>query len=243
MIQKLRLSRGTFEFRYLSIGAAIGIASLPVQLEQAGITALLDEIVSEMPAGLTAGALTVQERTALVVHYMSSTCGTPDFPIDGGDGNSQLKISDYLVYSQDYPCDSVSAGELGGDQWRVRQLTGDMAEAIERMDGVSRSGYMHWMFGCMAAQMYTESDTSIPDDIDPWLMTRIKMLESLSEADFFRLQVMWLQGREQLMHLFRLALHCKGSLVVLGGAGNMPARFLADSIVSSSTKKLVSVDA
>ncbi|MBL0011136.1 MAG: hypothetical protein IPP22_09355 [Nitrosomonas sp.] len=131
----LRMRRFTVQLRELTIGESIKIASMPVHLEEASITALLRFSVESVKGNSIIEDpqhWTVQERIMAVCHYLASTNdGEPDFLI--GEGH----YSDYLDGGNDTAVteDSIMVGEVGGDIWHIRQFTGAMAESIERLSG------------------------------------------------------------------------------------------------------------
>jgi hypothetical protein len=239
-IPALRLKRCTIELAELTIGDAISLASMPVQQEQALITQMLKFSATSISNDLTPETLTVQERAAFVAHYLSATSGTPDFPIGSSDGKSG-RLTDYVDYSNEYPVDTIGLGELHGDRWSIRQLTGAMAGAIERTDGEILSGYAHWLVGCMAAQMFRNDDQFIPPSnaIDAWIVERMRILLAINSSGFTSLVSMFLVGRPRLDHLFLIDLHSSGGIVFKSRGADLPAaRFLPDATLSGAAKAL-----
>ncbi len=247
----LRMRRLTVQLRELSIGESIKIASMPVHLEDASVTAMLRYAVEsvkgkdiiEDPAHWTA-----QERIMAVCHYLASISdGEPDFSIGKG------RYSDYLDGGNDAGLmeSDINIGEVGGDIWRIRHLTGAMAESIERLsgevDGVS--GKLHWLLGGMAAQLTMEGENS-PSPIDgegnfdQFLVDRMKVMAGYPESDFNALLGLYFAGREKLHHLFHIEFDNNGivSLPKGGAASNLPpARFPVSACLSRVVLNLVRV--
>ncbi|AEJ01278.1 hypothetical protein Nit79A3_1446 [Nitrosomonas sp. Is79A3] len=247
----LRMRRLTVQLRELSIGESIKIASMPVHLEEATNTAMLRYAVEsvkgkdiiEDPAHWT-----VQERIMTVCHYLASTSdGEPDFTIGKG------RYTDYLDGSNDSGLieTHIKIGEVGGDIWHIRHLTGAMAESIERVSGEipDISGKLHWLLGGMAAQMTIEGDNS-PSPIDgegnfdQFLVSRMKVIAGYPESDFEALLDLYLAGRRKLHHLFQIEFDENGivSLPKGGAASDLPpARFPVSTCLSLITLNLVRV--
>ncbi len=227
----LRMRRLTVQLRELSIGESIKIASMPVHLEEASVTAMLryavesvqGKDVSEDPEHWT-----VQERIMAVCHYLASISdGEPDFTIGKG------RYSDYLDGGNDAGLmeSDINIGEVGGDIWHIRHLTGAMAESIERLsgevDGVT--GKLHWLLGGMAAQLTIEGENS-PSPIDgegafdQFLVDRMKVMAGYPESDFNSLLGLYFTGREKLHHLFHIEFDNNGivSLPKGGAASDLP---------------------
>lgn len=243
----LRTQRLTIQLKELSIGAACQIAAMPIHAEQAACTAFLRRVVDAVTSGPSDPAQwTVQERTMVVCHYMASTLEDgPNFSV--GTGN----YSDYLdgANNEGAALDFVEAGELGGDLWHVRHLTGAMAESIERMEGEvgGMSGYLHWVLATMALQMVRDSEETPPEEgtaLDNYLAEKMQVLAAYPESDFIALRAMYEAGRDKLHHLFRVVFSRDNSstgIIVLpqGGVALPPARFPAYSCVSGMAREMV----
>lgn len=158
----LRTRRLTVQLRELSIGDSLTLAAMPGHMEEASTTAFLRCAVDAAKVAVEDPARwTVQERILAVCHYLSATTEDgPDFSL--GEGH----YSDYLQGEADIQTSvqAVEVGEVGGDTWHVRHLTGAMAESIERMAGEIEglSGRLHWLFGAMAAQLVRTGE-EVPD--------------------------------------------------------------------------------
>lgn len=237
----LRTRRLTVQLHELSIGDSIKLAGMPPHMEESACTAFL-RCTIETAKGLEDPAeWTVQERMLVLCHYLSASLSDgPDFAV--GDA----LYSDYLDATNDIQLSvtSVLAGEVGGDSWSVRHLTGAMAEAIERLAGEvpQFSGYGHWVLGGMAAQLI-RAEEQPPDPaagegvFDESLLERMRVLAAYPASDFEALMEAYLSAREKLHHLFRVDFSADGlmALPVKGGEAQTlpPARFQVDSSISS----------
>src|SRR5258706_5730427 len=151
-IPVLRTKRLTVQLRELSIGASAALAAMPAHNQEACCSAFLQPAI-ESVTGIADPALwTVQERMMAVCHYLAATVDDRIADFAAGDG----RYSDYLEAAAQFPVEAVHLGEVGGDAWNMRQLTGAMAEAIERLHGEAGApitGRLHWLLGGMAAQL------------------------------------------------------------------------------------------
>lgn len=243
----LRTRRLTVQLRELSIGDSLALAAMPGHMEEANTTAFLryaidtSKIATEDPARWT-----VQERILAVCHYLAAMAEDgPDFSL------GESRYSDYLQGEADIQTsvEAVEVGEVGGDVWNVRHLTGAMAESIERMEGEIKgfSGRLHWLFGAMAAQLVRTGE-DVPDAadgegaFDEFMVSRMMVLRGYPESDFARLMALYFEGREKLHHFFRLEFTDEGIVVMPkgGAAGNLPpARFPVRACLSKFACELV----
>lgn len=227
----LRTRRLTVQLKELTIGDSIALAAMPVHLHEATCTAFLNKAVSSSAKGVENPAMwTVQERMLAVAHYLASVSEDgPDFALGEG------RYSDYLDGSTDIavPTVEIEIGSLGGDAWRIRHLTGAMAESIERTQGecAGMTGRLHWLLAGMAAQLVRSGDAPVePADgegaFDEFILARMKVFAAYPESDFADLMAMYALGRDRLTHLFQVEFGADG-LVALpkGGDGLPPARF------------------
>lgn len=231
----LRTRRLTVQLKELSIGESIALASIPVHMDEAACTAFLSKCVSTVKGEQDVSNWTVQERMLAVCHYLACVSGgNPDFEL--GEGH----YSDYLDGGVDIqtPVIDLDVGELGGDAWKIRHLTGAMAEAIERTEGESDgiSGRLHWLLGGMAAQLVRDGEVT-PDassgEFDEHLINRMKVISGYPESDFSDLMGKYQAGRERLHHLFRIEFSASGIVALPKGGGDLPpARFPVRSCLS-----------
>lgn len=244
----LRTQRLTVQLKELSIGAACQIAAMPTNAEQASATAFLRHAVDTVSTGPTDPAQwTVQERIMAMCHYMASTLEDgPNFSVGAG------HYGDYLDGSSNEAAalDSVEVGELGGDVWHVRHLTGAMAESIERTEGEvgGMSGYLHWVLAAMALQMtLADGKNDMPQDgtaLDNYLADKMQVIAAYPESDFIALRAMYEDGRDKLHHLLRITFSrdkAATGVIVLpqGGVALPPARFPAHTGISGMAREMV----
>lgn len=243
----LRTRRLTVQLRELSIGDSLTLAAMPGHMEEASTTAFLRCAVDAAKVAVEDPARwTVQERILAVCHYLSATTEDgPDFSLGEG------RYSDYLQGEADIQTSvqAVEVGEVGGDTWHVRHLTGAMAESIERMAGEIEglSGRLHWLFGAMAAQLVRTGE-EVPDAaggegaFDEFLLSRVMVLKGYPESDFAKLMTLYLEGRDKLHHFFKLEFTEDGIVAMPkgGAAGNLPpARFPVHTCLSRMARELV----
>ncbi len=231
-----RTSRLTVNLKEISISQSVKIASMPSKLIEVSCTEFLRcaiEKSENIPDPLD---WTAQERMFAVSHYLACTSdGSPDFKI--GNGN----YSDYLDVSNGSFVESVNVGEVAGDHWATKNLTGRMLESIERLDGEIEglSGRLYWMLGAMSAQLVmTNDDTPQPisdSEYDKWLLDRMRVFANFPDTQFESLMLLWLSASEGLKHLFSIQFDDFGVVVMPreGAEGNLPsARFPVRSCLS-----------
>lgn len=246
----LRMHRMTVQLKELSIGESIAIAAMPPHLEQAECTAFLRGAVERVdgPEQLKDPAdWTVQERIFAVGHYMAATTEDgPDFALGRGHYSDYLNVSGQAE-EPDAPTEPVPIGEAGGDQWRIRSLTGRMAEAIERLQGEVKDARgealpvkFHWILGAMAAQLVRPGETTGPEgmsegDYDKRLAERMRIFLAFPETDFTALAALFFNGIRRIAHFFDIEFTREGIVVLPkeGAAGDLPpARFPVRASIS-----------
>ncbi len=238
----LRTKRLTVQLKELSIANSIALSKMPAHLEQASVTAFLNAIISDAGGHDDVTAWTAQERMLAVCHYLSCVVdGGPNFAV--GDG----EYMDYLNGEKDIKTTDTlhDLGELGGDFWQIRHLTGWAAETIERLDGDLNGigGRLHWLLGAMAAQL-VRKDEDCPANFDEdWLLNRMNTLAALDESDFISLSFMHQQGIEALHHLFAIDFDDNGLLALPADRGSdlPPARFRVRACLSGFAQRLVGI--
>lgn len=248
-IPPLRTRRLTVTMEELSIGDSMGIAAMPTGRPQAECTAFLRAAIGTSPGVPDPAQWTVQERAHAVAWYMAATLDDgPDFSLGAG------HYSDYLDGTADIklPVCTAPAGELAGDTWHIRHLTGAMAESIERTEGEipGQTGRAHWIFGTMAAQLIREGE-DVPDGtgsegaFDEFLVGRMQILKGFPASDFDALFGMFFDGREALHHLMRIEIGKEGLVVMpkemKGGAASdlPPCTFPARTALPQLARDLV----
>jgi hypothetical protein len=214
----------TIQLRELTIGESLGLASRPPHLEQTNVTAFLRAAVTDADKN-DPRLWRVGERILAIAHYLACVTDDPDYKI--GDG----RYSDYLVPEEAEIPDRVDLGELVGEPWSMRHLTGRLAESIERLEMESVTGHGLWRIGMMAAQMY-RADEADPDAmtdgaLDEWLQARAQSFLTLPESEFEAMLLGFSRGQRALTHLFRLSADNSGLICPAAreDSGLAPARF------------------
>jgi len=232
----LRTKRLIVQLKELPMIDAIAIAAIPEHMNEASTSRLLRAAV-EASSGAVTDPLdwTVQERTMVVCHYMASTMDDgPDFALDQ---QGEVRYSHYLVADMDYAAETVPVGEIEGDTWSARHLTGRFAEAIERVSGEIEGvdARAHWLVGRMAAQLVPNDDpVAIDGDIDAALMARMRILLAYPESVFVRLQNGFFTAIQALDHLFLIDTDDSGIVIQPreATAKKPPARFPASTCIT-----------
>ena len=95
-IPPFRIKRFTARLRELSIRDAIALSAIPPSMQHEAASFFLSSAVESIEGDVTdPSQWTVQERTMVICHYMSSTYDDgPDFGLSGGS-----KYSDFLLQS------------------------------------------------------------------------------------------------------------------------------------------------
>lgn len=238
----LRTKRLRVQLRELTIGESLQLAAMPPDQPEAVCTAFLRRAAAESEGVPDPTQWTVPERLLAVCQYMAATLEDgPDFAV--GDGH----YSDYLDGARDVEDGLAEVGEVGGDVWKARHLTGGMAESIERLAGElpGISGRLHWLYGAMAAQLVLDGEAApAPEDgegaFDEWLLQRMKALLAYPDSDAELLMGYYLAAREKMQHLFRVEFARDGIVAMpKGGAATLPpARFPADSCLSEFARQM-----
>ncbi len=138
------------------------------------------------------------------------------------------------------------------DGWRIRHLTGRLAESVERLafEGLDLDPRSHWLLGCLCGQLYRDGDSS-PDgmsdsDRDEWLYQRIRALLDKPESECASAIVLFREGMEALHHLVKVDFSSESGLICLPNidtegvpATAAGARFPVHAAVSAVSRKLV----
>lgn len=233
-------ARLNVQLRELTLKEAVELAATPLALHETATAALLAFIV-EKAAGPNdkPGAWTVQERMFVVAHYIACTT-EGNFSL--GDG----RFLDYLQGDIDAAPELVDVGQACGDAWRMRQLTGDEALAME---SVCKSR-MDWLTADMAARLVVVGkDEGRPDastrpaDFAAWLTERKGVLQAMPESEFEELFDAYERGRAELHHLFWLGFEDDGHVVLPkttegGGESLAPARFPVAAVIGRVARYL-----
>ena len=232
----------TFQLKELTIAEAAALAGMNAGEEQAECTAFLRAALKEVAQGEQNPAdWTVEERILAVCQYLAGTAADgPDFSIGAGHYSDYLRGADHDVPPL------TPLGELVGDSWSIRPLTGRYAESIERLQGEVRDEAgrllptrLHWTVGVMAASL-VRAEEELPGagatdaDIDAWMQGRIAVFSAFAETDFAALLTLFFEGRKKIEHLFAIQFGAEGILVApKEGAEDLPpARFPVRSCLS-----------
>lgn len=235
-ITTVRLKRFTAHLRELKVGECMTLAKMAPERDHVSTSTLLKYIVDDA-SGLVTDPLewTVEERLMVKAMYMSGTLEDgPDFSV--GD---DAKFTDYAMGDKDYIADSVDV-----DGFSVINMTGRLAESIERLEGeIEVSEYGHWLMGSIAARLHS-GVVNIPDndsDLDAWAFERIKELLSLDQSEFSKRCMILATGNEKINHLFNLTIAQAGGYAVAPREeeSELPlARFPVDAVIQGVTKAM-----
>lgn len=242
-IQPLRIKRFTAHLKELSIRDAIALAAIPNEMQHESASFFIKCAVERVDGSIQDPDLwTVQEQTMLICHYMSNTYDDgPDFSLSGN-----AKYSDYLA-GTDYGVAEVDLGELEGDRWVARQLTGRLAKSIERLVGEVEGieDYTFWQFALMAAQLVPNGDSGdelSDSDLDLFLLARLNVIAGFPESVFTVLLSKWHGAVTDMQHLINITFDKDGVVFASkgadGGVGDSLARFPAGSVVTELAKRL-----
>lgn len=255
-IAPYRTPRIGVDLKELTLGAAIVLTARPFTTYEANQGACLAAIVErheDRDGQVTDLRLwTVQERHAVISHYLAHTFDSFDFPV-----GENARFSNYLLMERPM-AEPVALGPIADDEWTLLPLLGLYAESIERLMAQQRiPGKRHgWVIACMAAQMRsTEARESeflakcnlpnaphqdLPEAlVDDWLERRVQMLLNTAESDFADLMGAYLAGFEQQQHLVRMAHHDDGLVLVGEAPGLPPARFPVSDLFGRQTQRLL----
>lgn len=240
-----RTRRIALRLTELTLGQAIDLCKLPGERNELTTTELLRGVAAgadqPLPRYVTDPLLwTVQERTLLVCEYMAHvTSDGPDFAV-GDVGH----LSDYVMFDRDLDADQIDLGTVAEKACTLRPLLGVHAQALEVLCKTRGD----WIIGAIACQIFVASE-AVPDwssmsDIAmmDWVRGRMDRLKLLPESLFEELFAAYWGGTDKLAHFFSVDFDDDG-LVYLPiekeGAGPLsPARFLADSCISSVAQSL-----
>lgn len=225
---RLLTARLDVQLRQLTIAEAVDMAAIPLHRHETAVAALLNCVVAKASGPhAEPGRWTVQERTMVVAHYLASVSDEGgNFPV--GDG----RFLDYLHPAADNAPESVVAGSVGGNDWAVRQLSGDEALAVE---SICRTRF-DWVAADMAARLRPlgSDEPPAPDATDSqhayreWLTAQVTVVKALPESDFVELFALYRAGLKQLHHLFDVDFDAEGHIALgkeVGGRQMAPARF------------------
>lgn len=233
----LQTRRLNVQLRELTISQALELAAIPPDRHEAATSAFLARAVASASGPhAEPGRWTVQERMLVVGHYLSAVSEHANFAVGEG------RYLDYLDPQHDSAPEWVDVGEVAGDQWACRQVTGDEAVAMEKVS----ADLMGWICADIAVRMRELKDGSLeeapdatesPAEFADWLVERKGVISRLPESDFEAMYIACSSGRQMLHHLFNLGFESgAGGHVAIargeGGADLAPARFPARACLS-----------
>jgi hypothetical protein len=235
----LRTARLDVAMRELTLKEGIALAAIPPHQHEAGVTALLAQVVKASGANADPELWTVQERYFAVAHYIACTSEEGgNFEVANG------RFLDYLCADIDSAPVVVDAGQACGDTWTAKQLLGCEAGAME---GFCRSR-LDWLTADIAARMsVVGQDEGRPDprarpgDYATWLQDRSAVIQQMAESEFEALFMAYRRGLDGLHHLFALEQDDAGFVVMPtkeGGAALAPARFPVDACLGVFSRLL-----
>jgi hypothetical protein len=233
-IPTIKTKRLTVELRELTIRQSIELAKMSPEMIEDGNSKFLGFVVQKM--NLPIEEWTIQERLFCIGQYLSKLSDEPNFVIGGG------SYLDYLDIEKDYQ-GKAFAGEVAGDRWHYKPVTGAQIEAVEG----AASDRQDWFFGLMAASLEIEGEIvpsahENPTDYLEWLAKRKDVFANYSESDFSDLLAAYKTAEQKAMQFFDLSVDKQGIVVnPKEGEGDKmlsPARFSAFGCVSDLAKSL-----
>lgn len=240
-----QLQTRTVQLRELTIRQSHALAQMPAHLLELATTSFLRSVVeSPHPQNDDPLYWTVEERMMGIAHYLANQSAHSGSSLNFEIGDKQFL--DYFMPDSRPRIQHVDAGELLGKKWVVRQLTGRMAESIERLGADltgGLTGRARWQFGRLACQMVSEDDVGNGFETDAafdlWLSRRFEYLIDLSESDLMALMIAYETSRLSLQHLFLIGSDDLGLVALCkGGQGAASARFRAVNCTSEWIRTL-----
>ena len=231
--------------RSLNLNEAITLAEYPVSFYEKTLSTFLEMVCTANNDNADVRAWSAQERIGILSHYISSTSDSPDFPV-GLDG---AKFSDYLKTRSSAENSLIEMGEIFGDKWKVRELTGYMTEALEASLTIqSVKPRAAWVIGSMAMQMVTDDDLKaekdkLPSDVftADYVIDRLSIFVSFSQDQFSILRNHYLVSSHEFNTMFNIAFSKEGVIVMpeIGGDADIaPAVFRVSDAISDLAKSL-----
>jgi hypothetical protein len=252
-----KTSRLTVRLKEMSIGSAMALLNREKGFIERDKSLFIEKVTESLiwhQTGevATPQQLTVQERIFIEGQYLSMVGEHPNFAI------GHLKYADFFT-GQQHEADTVNLGHCAGDDWAMCQITGDMAEGVEAeivMGAARPIERFTWILGFMAASLYrpdkeqppTEhSYTQNPKAYGEWLEARMQVFEGLPESTFLELFAAFIEGLDQLAHLFNIGFDDHGIVFLskatesereAGNSNPIPARFRRDAFFTEWTLRL-----
>jgi hypothetical protein len=240
IFQPIKTTRLDVRMRELSVREARAVCEINPKSHEATITQFL-----RAATGLDSGGtgmdplrMSVQERTLLVCHYLSSVLDDgPDFLV-----GADMRLSHFLKLKNDAYAEEVEAGEIQGEAVYMGQLLGQHAMDLE----VVCSNVGDWRIGLMACQIRLASmpqvDVCAMTEAErmAWLDSRIEAIASMPESQAAELfDTIFVPGQKKLRHFFDVALDNDGICFQADEeAGSGLGRFHAVSGISKRTQEI-----
>ncbi len=238
---RFRSNRIDVQLRELSIDHSIEVAAMGDGQFEVTANLFLKHAISESIGPVSDFRLwTVQERTAVISHYLSHTSdGDKNFEVIGG--GAPGRYLDYLDGENDFSIEQCAVGDVGGDQWHVSHVLGAHAVVMESICRTRKD----WIFADMAVRMRMDGEVR-PDAItesgkySDWLRERMTVIGAYPSSDFHDLLQAYMRGLAELHHLFHLGFDAAGFAILPrnGGAALPAARFLASECIPDFARSL-----
>jgi hypothetical protein len=211
IFQPIKTTRLDVRMRELSVREARAVCEINPKSHEATITQFLRAAtgLDTGSAGMDPLRMSVQERTLLVCHYLSSVLDDgPDFRV-----GADMRLSQFLDLEADAYLDEVEAGEIQGEVVYMGQLLGQHAVDLEMVCNDRGD----WRIGLMACQIRLASmpavDVCAMSEAErmAWLDSRIEAIASMPESQASELfDTIFIPGQQKLRHFFDVALDNDG---------------------------------
>lgn len=256
--QPIRTARFTVQLQELTNADSRALLNISPEYIEQGRTDFLRRAIKHIQwhkgyEQNTLDDLTVQERLMIEASYLSVVSDYPDFALGNG------AYTDYLRFEKNYRHSEIELGLIPGDEkdediWFIKPLTGLEIEVIEeRLLQKKELFRIDWITAAMAAQLYRKQEERPDPKADivqygDWLEERAEKMTLLPASAFNALFALFIQGSEQISHLFTVNFDDEGLLVFpkvetkVNEKGEeyvlIPARFHPHSKIDEVTKRL-----
>ena len=241
-IPKIRTKRICVQPVELQLGAAIQLCQLPPNRHHEAETFFLRAICPNPEAPTSRHVVdpllwTLEERTMVVVRYLSEVSDDPDFVV--GDG----RMSNYFDFASDLVNEQVSLGVFGGADLYLRPLLGIHLEMLESVC----QNYGDWVIGMTAMQVtgkdYSAAALLAMTDHDriEHAQGLIAKLKELPESEAEELFAAVALKSPALRHFFTVTVDKDGGpcfAPMEGAPTTAPARFRVGTAISSTARRL-----
>jgi len=241
----LQSKRLTLQLQELSFQQSLELAAMPVHLYEAATTKFLGFVIKTNKGIASPHDWTVQERLFVVAHYLACT-------LEENNPNFSLGMGNYLDYLNkeaelSASFSQIELGQIADDEWVLGHLTGCLAESIERLEGQVLTGRNHWLIGSMAAQLAIKGDIensfNSNEELDDWLLSRIKTFLAYPESAFENLFIAYRIHQARLQHLFSIDFDDNGIITLPKEVdGSLPpARFPVSKLLSRTARDFIGI--